>query len=579
MSTTVINPPAPVELNGTRKAAILTLMLGEDAASNIFKHLGEEEIERIAREVATLGRVPSELGIQVLEEFHQMWQAADYLTRGGVEYAQKLLVKSLGPELARRMLDRVVKSFESTMAFNALEKADPQQLSKFILTEHPQTIALILAHLKPAQASQLLYSLPEDLRVDVLTRMASLDEISPEVITRISSVIEQRLKALGGATHESYGGVRAVAELLNRLDRTVSQPVLEAIENQSPDLAVSIRNLMFVFDDLLGVEDSALREIIQRADKKVLTIALKGANEEIRSRFFKNMSKRAAEMLKEEMEVLGAIRLREVEKAQHEIVAIARKLEEEGLLVDRRRRRRSVCRLGRSGSPRVPSSGGTDWEGAAPREDAPMLYVVGGETEPERDAAAGAARRARGGRAIRRAGGTPGRARARGLHQGLRRGRARRRRGGRARAPTRCCAASRRPSTTWRSCAARSRETPSSRWCSWRWPSPSASCSANCRSTPISWRRWRTSRSSDSATRRRPRSGCTPRTTRRWSATEASSGRARRSSVVPDPSVQRGGCVVESDFGFDRRDRRRAVRGAVAALARGCHREGGASVR
>jgi flagellar motor switch protein FliG len=323
---------APVELTGTRKAAVLTLMLGDDLSSQVFKYLGEDEIERIARDVATLGRVESNMGTRVLEEFHGMWQAADYLTRGGVEYAQKLLVKSLGQEMARRVLDRVVKSFESTMAFTALEKADPQQLSKFILSEHPQTIALILAHLKPAQASQLLYSLPEDLRVDVVTRMASLDEISPEVISRISAVIETRLKSVGGAAHESYGGVRAVAELLNRLDRAVSQPVLESIENQSPDLAVSIRNLMFTFDDLLNVEDSALREIIQRADKKVLTISLKGANEEIRARFFTNMSKRAAEMVREEMEVLGAIRLREVEKAQHEIVAIARKLEEEGLL-------------------------------------------------------------------------------------------------------------------------------------------------------------------------------------------------------------------------------------------------------
>ena len=331
MSTAVSQLPAP-ELTGVKKAAILTLLIGEDTASQVFKYLSEEEIERIAREVATIGKVAADNGTAVLEEFHSMWQAADYLTRGGVEYAQKLLVKTLGHEMARRVLDRVVKSFESTMAFNALEKADPQQLSKFILTEHPQTIALILAHLKPAQASQLLNSLPEDLRVDVVTRMANLDEISPEVITRISSVIEQRLKSLGGATHESYGGVRAVAELLNRLDRGVSQPVLEAIENQSPDLAVSIRNLMFTFDDLVGVEDSALREIIQRADKKVLTIALKGANEDIRGRFFQNMSKRASEMVKEEMEVLGAIRLREVEKAQHEIVAIARKLEEEGLL-------------------------------------------------------------------------------------------------------------------------------------------------------------------------------------------------------------------------------------------------------
>src|SRR6185295_1910440 len=165
------------------------------------------------------GAVKPDIGTVVLEEFHHMWKAAEYLSQGGVEYAQKILVKTLGPDVARRVLDRVVKSFESTMAFTGLERADPQQLSKFILSEHPQTIALILAHLKPQQAAQLANSLPEDLRADVLTRMASLDEISPEVISRISSVIEQRLKALGSATHESYGGVRAVAEVLNRLDR------------------------------------------------------------------------------------------------------------------------------------------------------------------------------------------------------------------------------------------------------------------------------------------------------------------------------------------------------------------------
>jgi flagellar motor switch protein FliG len=320
-------------LTGTRKAAILTLMVGEEVASNIFKHLSEDEIEIIAREVAAIGAIKPENGQQVLDEFHTLWRASEYLTRGGVEYAQKLLVKSLGADMARRVLDRVVKSFESSMAFTNLERADPQQLSKFILSEHPQTIALLLAHLKPSQAAQLANSLPEDLRVEVITRMATLDEISPEVIMRVSSVIEQRLKSLGNQTHESYGGVRAVAELLNRLDRGVSSAVLETIEGESPDLAVSIRNLMFVFDDLLNVDDTALREIIQRADKKTLTMALKGSSEDIRSRFLQNMSKRAAQMIREEMEVLGAVRLREVEKAQQEIVAIARKLEEEGLLV------------------------------------------------------------------------------------------------------------------------------------------------------------------------------------------------------------------------------------------------------
>jgi len=320
-------------LSGVRKAAILTLMVGETTAAEMFKHLNEDEIEAVAREVAIVGQIPPETSAETLEEFHTMWRASEYVTRGGVEYAQKLLVKTLGADLARRVLDRVVKSFESTVAFSNLERADPQQLSKFVLSEHPQTIALLLAHLKPAQAAQLANSLPDDLRVEVITRMATLDEISPDVMTRVSSVIEARLKALGTQASESMGGVRVVAELLNRLDRGVSTAVLSTIENESPDLAVSIRNLMFVFDDLLHVDDNAVREIIQRADKKTLTLALKGSSEDIRGRFINNMSKRAAQMIKEEMDVLGAVRLREVERAQQEIVAIARKLEEEGLLV------------------------------------------------------------------------------------------------------------------------------------------------------------------------------------------------------------------------------------------------------
>jgi flagellar motor switch protein FliG len=320
-------------LSGVRKAAILTLMVGETTAAEMFKHLNEDEIEAVAREVAIVGQVSPDATAATLEEFHTMWRASEYVTRGGVDYAQKLLIKTLGPDMARRVLDRVVKSFESTVAFSNLERADPQQLSKFVLSEHPQTIALLLAHLKPAQAAQLANSLPDELRVEVITRMATLDEISPDVMTRVSSVIEARLKALGTQASESMGGVRVVAELLNRLDRGVSTAVLSTIENESPDLAVSIRNLMFVFDDLLHVDDNAVREIIQRSDKKTLTLALKGASEDIRARFIQNMSKRAAQMIKEEMDVLGAVRLREVERAQQEIVAIARKLEEEGLLV------------------------------------------------------------------------------------------------------------------------------------------------------------------------------------------------------------------------------------------------------
>jgi len=320
-------------LSGPKKAAILVLTLGEEAASELFKHLQEEEIERITKEITAIGTVPSESGERVLEEFHGMARAASFVARGGVDYARRLLSRSFSPDTAHRIIDRVVRSFKSTAGFASLEKADPQQLSKFILAEHPQTIALILAHLATANAAQLITLLPDALRADVLTRMANLDEISPDVIGRISAVIEQRLRTLGGPTREQHGGVRAVAEVCNRLDRSVTQSVLESIEGASPELAVSIRNLMFVFDDLRTIENTGLREIIQRADKKSLTIALKGASEDIRTRFFENMSKRAAEMLKDEMEVMGAVRLREVEKAQQDIVAIARKLEEEGLIV------------------------------------------------------------------------------------------------------------------------------------------------------------------------------------------------------------------------------------------------------
>jgi flagellar motor switch protein FliG len=323
---------APRPISGARKAAIVMMALGEEHSAKLFKYLQEDEIERIAREVAALGSIPADQGETVLSEFHQMTNASDYVATGGVEHARRLLTKSLGPDVSRRILDRVIKSFNTNAGFATLEKANPQQLSKFILGEHPQTIALILAHLNAGSAASLVSQLPDEMRADVLMRMASIEDISPDVIGRISGVIDQRLKSLGSGSRETHGGVRAVAELFNRLDRSVSQPALERIESESQDMAVQIRNLMFVFEDIAAVEDVGIREIVNRADKKILTVALKGASEEIRTRFFGNMSKRASELLKEEMEIMGAVRLRDVEKAQHDIVAIARKLEEEGLI-------------------------------------------------------------------------------------------------------------------------------------------------------------------------------------------------------------------------------------------------------
>jgi flagellar motor switch protein FliG len=320
------------KLTGSQKAAVLMVSLGDETASAIFKYLEEDEIQTISREIALTKNVQPEVAEEVMEEFHTMTQARSYISQGGIEYAKKLLIKSVGPEVARKIIDRLVKALESSAGFSSLERANPQQLSKFIQNEHPQTIALILAHLNASQAAELISSLPEALRSDVAMRMASLQEISPEVVRRISLILEQKLEALGSFATEAYGGVRAVAELFNRMDRTTGRTVLEKIETENPQLAASIRDLMFVFDDILLIDDNGITEILKRADKKTLTIALKGTSEELQNQFFRNMSSRAVELMKEEMEFMGPIKLKDVEKSQHEVVEIVRQLEEEGVI-------------------------------------------------------------------------------------------------------------------------------------------------------------------------------------------------------------------------------------------------------
>lgn len=320
------------KMNGTQKAAVLMVALGDDVAASIFKYLEEDEIQQISKEIAMTRHVQPETADEVLEEFHTMSLAKSYIAQGGIEYAKKLLIKSVGPEAARKIIDRLTKALESSAGFSSIERANPQQLSKFIQNEHPQTIALILAHLNATQAGELIASLPETLRADVAMRMANLQEISPEVVRRISLILEQKLESLGSFATEAYGGVRAVAELFNRMDRSTGRVVLEKIENENPQLAASIRDLMFVFDDILLIDDTGISEILKRADKKTLTIALKGTSEELRNQFFRNMSSRAVEMMKEEMEFMGPIKIKEVEKSQHEVVEIVRQLEEEGVI-------------------------------------------------------------------------------------------------------------------------------------------------------------------------------------------------------------------------------------------------------
>ena len=320
--------PAPA---GAQKAAILLVLLGEDAASQIYRHLPPGEVEQITQEIAHMQAVDSATALAVLEEFERLVMAGDYLAQGGAEYANKLLIKAFGADGAKELLRQVSATAEvNSGRLDSLRKADPQQLAKFIEGEHPQTIALILAHLEAKQASVLLMRLPEELRAEAVKRLAQLRQFSPEMAQRVSLVLHKRLESLGEQSRRAYAGLRGVADLMNRLELNTAKTILEGIEKEDPKLALSIRNLMFTFEDLLTVPEAGIRELLGQMDKKTLATALRGASEELKNYIFKSMSSRAVEMLKEDMEVLGPVRSREVHKAQLEAVAVARKLEAEG---------------------------------------------------------------------------------------------------------------------------------------------------------------------------------------------------------------------------------------------------------
>ena len=322
-----------VSTAGVRKAAILMVILGEDAASQIYRHLPPAEIEQISQGIAGLKAVDAETALKVLEEFERLVMAGDYLAQGGTDYANKLLIKAFGEEGAKQLLHQVSLTAEMTASqLDSLRKADPQQLAQFIEGEHPQTIALILAHLEAKQASTLLMRLPEELRSEAVKRLAQLRQFSPEMAQRVSLVLNKRLEALGEQSRRAYAGLRGVADVMNRLELATAKTILEGIEKEDPKLALSIRNLMFTFEDLLTVPEAGIRELLGQVDKKTLATALRGASEELKNFIFKSMSSRAVEMLKEDMEVLGPVKSREIQKAQLEAVAVARKLEAEGKL-------------------------------------------------------------------------------------------------------------------------------------------------------------------------------------------------------------------------------------------------------
>jgi flagellar motor switch protein FliG len=329
-SNALVNEPT---LSGPQKAAILLVMMGDEASADILKHLSDDEVQKVTHEVARTKRVPPAMAEAILEEFYQLTSAREYMARGGVQYAENMLVKAFGPEAARKLMDQLQKALGQDLAtFDTLQRADPQQLAKFLHNEHPQTIALVLAHLSSQQAAVLLGALPPGLRSDVAMRVANLDQISPEVITKITKVISQKLNALGEFSREAYGGVRAVAEIINLLDSETTKEILNGIGEHDANLLDTIRHLMFVFDDILLIDPNGIKEILARADRKSVTVALKGTSEKMKTHFMQCMSQRGAELMREDMEALGPVKIKDVDAAQQQIITIIRDLETEGIL-------------------------------------------------------------------------------------------------------------------------------------------------------------------------------------------------------------------------------------------------------
>ena len=321
-------------MEGVKKAAMLFITLGQEASSKMMVHLDGVDIRDLSKEIATIKFLEPNLSNEVVKEFYNMWLAKKYILSGGLEYAKELLTKSVGADRSRKMMDRLMLVLEQTSGFEFLTKVDSKQLVKIIQNEHPQTVSLIMAHLDPSHAADSLSALPEDMRAEVAFRMANLQDISPPVVKTVSSVLEDRFQTVSAYGLE-VGGVRSVAEIFNRMDRSVTKATLDRLEKDSPDLVAKIRDMMFVFDDIGTLENTSIQEILKRLNKGVLTTALKGADDSLKDRFFANMSKRAVQTFQEEMEYLGPVRLRDVEKAQNEIVQIVRQLDEEDIIAIR----------------------------------------------------------------------------------------------------------------------------------------------------------------------------------------------------------------------------------------------------
>jgi flagellar motor switch protein FliG len=320
------------ELTGKQKAAILLITLGPDVSASVYKHLSEEEIEKLTLEISAVRKVEPQSKEKVLEEFHNIALAQDYISQGGIGYAKTVLEKALGPEQAAAIINRLTSSLQ-VRPFDFARKADPAQILNFIQNEHPQTIALILSYLDPAQAGQILSELPQEMQADVARRIAEMDSTSPEIINEVEQILERKLSAAVTQDYTQTGGIEAVVEVLNGVDRATERTILEALEIQDPELAEEIKKRMFVFEDIVTLDNRAIQRVIRDCDNEDLLLALKVSSDEVKEIVFKNMSQRMVETFKEEMEFMGPVRLRDVEEAQSRIVAIIRRLEEAGEII------------------------------------------------------------------------------------------------------------------------------------------------------------------------------------------------------------------------------------------------------
>jgi flagellar motor switch protein FliG len=317
------------KLTGRKKAAILMVTLGADIAADIYRCLTDEEIEQITLEVANLGNVPQEMVNQVIEEFYHSAMAQQYISAGGINTARDILEKALGPGRAMEIIERLQGMLQGT-PFDFLKKVDPNHLLNFISNEHPQTVALILAHLDYGQSAVIMGALPPEMQSEVAIRIALMDQTSPEIISEVERVLERKIATILSQEFSISGGIEALAELLNRVDRATEKAILETLEEENQELAVEIKKLMFTFDDVIMLDDRAIQTVLKEIDFKSLGVALKGANEEVKTKILNNLSSRAADGIREEMEFMGPIRIKQVEEEQQKIVAIIRRLEESG---------------------------------------------------------------------------------------------------------------------------------------------------------------------------------------------------------------------------------------------------------